>query len=165
VSAPTARIEVMNPPGDRVRRARPVGWLAAVAFAFALSMAGCIPAPSTIAERAQWAVLDSIDAAASLALEGEARTSPATKLYESAIAGDAVAQRRLGMMYLMGIDVRRNLAAAVDWLERAAIQDDCAANHQLGLLFLGGAPGMAPDMNEATTWLRRAIELQDSCES
>ncbi len=163
MSAPTGRTEAMRSTGERVRRARSVGWLAAVLCL--LSMAGCLSAPSTIAERAQWAVLDSIDAAASLALEGEARTSPATQLYESAIAGDVAAQRRLGMMYLMGIDVRRNLAAAVDWLERAAIQEDCAANHQLGLLFLGGAPGMAPDMDEATKWLRRAIELQDSCES
>ncbi len=90
-------------------------------------------------------------------LEREVVASPIEPLYARALLGDVVAERRLASMYVVGSGVHRNLAAAVDWFERAAEQNDCAAQYQLGLLYLGGW-GMPYDIETAAKWLRRAAE-------
>ena len=104
------------------------------------------------------------DARLVASLEREAVASPIETIYARAMLGDVEAERRLAGMYVAGSGVHRNLAAAVDWFERAAEQNDCAAQYQLGLLYLGGW-GLPYDIETAAKWLRRAAEHPQDCTS
>ncbi len=136
---------------------------ALLCWALALALAGCAGTGSSGRLIATTSAAEA--PVASLGWEDREPTRGlAAAVYRRAIAGDAVAQRRLGLMYSAGDGVPRNLAAAVDWLHRSAEQGDCAAQHNLGLIFLGG-DGMPYDLDRATRWLRLAADHLGDCTS
>lgn len=67
-------------------------------------------------------------------------------LQPSADAGNAVAQRMLGTIYLTGVGVRQDLVIGAHWLEKSASSGDKEAQNQLGRLFASGKIGA--DNNE-----------------
>ena len=71
--------------------------------------------------------------------------------------GSAVAQRRLGDLYLNGKGVPRDAAEAARWYGRAAEQNDLPALAQLGMLYQRGE-GVRPDWKAAHRLLKQAAE-------
>ena len=55
------------------------------------------------------------------------------RLLPSAQAGDPVAQRLVGLLYLEGLGVRRNAKSGISWLEKARAQGDVDATYLLGV--------------------------------
>ncbi|HEY1722387.1 MAG TPA: trypsin-like peptidase domain-containing protein [Magnetospirillaceae bacterium] len=74
-----------------------------------------------------------------------------------ALVGNADAQNRLGLIYINGKGVPRNLIEGVKWLRRAADKGHPVAELNLGLLYSAGL-GVPKDPIEAATWLRRAAD-------
>ena len=71
--------------------------------------------------------------------------------------GSAVAQRRLGDLYLNGKGVPRDAAEAARWYGRAAEQNDLPTLAQLGMLYQRGE-GVRPDWKAAHRLLKQAAE-------
>ena len=69
--------------------------------------------------------------------------------------GDADAQFRVGMAYLLGRGVQRNDEMAVSWLQKAADQNVAQAQAQLGQLYHLGR-GVPRHDSEAMRWLQKA---------
>jgi TPR repeat protein len=69
--------------------------------------------------------------------------------------GNANAQFNLGILYLTGRGVERDLAKSVEWHLKAAAQDLPAASHGLGVLYYQGN-GVKQDYAQALKWFRRA---------
>lgn len=80
---------------------------------------------------------------------------------ESATAGDAQAQLRVGEIHEKGIGVAPDPAAAAAWYRRSAEQGNAAAMIALGHLHETGA-GVPRDLAEAVRWYRRASGLPDA---
>ena len=78
-------------------------------------------------------------------------------LRASAEAGDAEAQFNLGGMYVTGVGVPQDAAAAVAWYRRAAEQGNATAQNNLGAMYAEGV-GVPPDAAAAVAWYRRAAE-------
>jgi hypothetical protein len=70
-------------------------------------------------------------------------------------AGDAAAQVALAGLYLDGLGVRRDVAEAVKWYERAARQGHLIAQANLGDFYARGR-GVQRDLVEAYVWLSLA---------
>ena len=66
-------------------------------------------------------------------------------------AGDSEAQNYLGVLYYLGLGVRRNWPQALRWYEQAAKQGDPKAQLNYGLMF-HNAYGTGQDMVEAFSW-------------
>jgi hypothetical protein len=81
---------------------------------------------------------------------------PFDKLRRVAKRGDAEAQFRLGLMYLLGDGVLPAPRMAVNWLELAAAQGHAKALHNLSLIYLSGAAANGP----AAHWLTQAEASQ-----
>ena len=75
-------------------------------------------------------------------------------------AGDAVACRQIGVLYLDGFALPRSASAAAVWLKKACDGDDAIACRVLGLLHRDGA-GVARDPDRSATLLRRACDRKD----
>jgi TPR repeat protein/uncharacterized RDD family membrane protein YckC len=73
----------------------------------------------------------------------------------SATAGDAVAARKLGLLYLKGQGVPQDLTQALNWLQRAANQGDAVAQYTLGNMYLN-AQGISQDYSHAFSWYQKA---------
>jgi len=71
--------------------------------------------------------------------------------------GEAVAQRRLGLIYKDGKDIRKNDTLAVFWFREAAEQGDADAQQWLGVMYYN-AWGVAQNDSEAVQWSRKAAE-------
>jgi localization factor PodJL len=69
--------------------------------------------------------------------------------YRAAFDGVAPAQYRLGMMYEHGTGVERNIGEAKLWYEKAAVQGNLKAMHNLGSLLAALEP---PDYSGAAEW-------------
>ena len=82
---------------------------------------------------------------------------PGLALAADADAGDAGAQFRLGMAYLNGQGVERDLPAARKWIEKAAEQDYADAQHALGAMYHGGR-GVLQNFPLAFKWYERAAQ-------
>jgi TPR repeat protein len=69
--------------------------------------------------------------------------------------GDAVAQYRLGTLYMEGKGVEQNDATAFMWLQRAANQGNAEAQYDVGASYMAG---LGVDKNEAegARWFERA---------
>ncbi|MCP0914096.1 MULTISPECIES: tetratricopeptide repeat protein [Legionella] len=78
------------------------------------------------------------------------------RLYEQAILGNSSAQFLLAQMYEDGIDVKQNVQEAIKFYQLAAEQKDLRAEYNLGLLYLEGKGGMAPDYQRGMNWLQDA---------
>lgn len=76
-------------------------------------------------------------------------------LQEDARAGDPEASLALGMLYLNGDGVDRNLAMALGWFQRAARQGSALAAYQLGNAHRLGL-GTPIDVEQAIAWYSRA---------
>ncbi len=76
---------------------------------------------------------------------------------EDAAAGDAAAQRNLGLLYLNGQGVPKNEAAAVEWFRRSSDQGFPRASANLGEMYLRGV-GVPRDPERAVTLFQRAAE-------
>lgn len=76
---------------------------------------------------------------------------------EDAAAGDAAAQRNLGLLYLNGQGVPKNEAAAADWFRRSSDQGFPRASANLGEMYLRGV-GVPRDPEQAVTFFQRAAE-------
>ena len=74
-----------------------------------------------------------------------------------AMAGDADAQYRLGVMYAEGKGVAPNDAESALWFERAAEQGNASAQYNLGASYAEGV-GVRRDMDTAAKWFRRAAD-------
>lgn len=90
----------------------------------------------------------------------EQNSSPASDFNQTkmkAEQGDAVAQNRLGELYLNGQGVRPDSKAAAEWFTRSAQQGYGLAQLNLGMLFEAGQ-GVAIDYGQAVNWYRKAAE-------
>src|SRR6185369_1225250 len=74
--------------------------------------------------------------------------------------GAAAAQFRLGMMFLNGKEVPRDLEMAAHWLQKAAEQNHAAAQFNLAVLYTQGA-GVPQNYPEAAKWFQRAADQND----
>lgn len=83
---------------------------------------------------------------------------PTHDQFEAARAGDAAAQRELGLGYLAEGRVGR----AHRWLRSAAEAGDAPAAATLGQLYLNGAQGLGRDAEAADHWLAVAAEAGDA---
>jgi uncharacterized protein len=77
----------------------------------------------------------------------------------TALDGDAVSQRNLGVMYTNGVGVPDNRLRAKYWFERAILQGDCQSVVFYKRLLEAGVPGIAQDSKEIA-----AIQIRlDTC--
>lgn len=74
---------------------------------------------------------------------------------KAADAGNRNAQFNLGVMYLTGKGVKKNMAQAVKWHRAAADKELPQAQHGLAVMYLRG-DGVTQDFSEAAKWFRRA---------
>lgn len=77
----------------------------------------------------------------------------------AAAQGHAPAQCDLGLQWLMGRHVARDVDQALQWLGRAAEQDDARALWNLGSLYASGAPGLEKNLIQAFEYCHRAANL------
>jgi TPR repeat protein len=70
-------------------------------------------------------------------------------------SGDAVAQHRIGVMYVLGQGVEKDSAKAIEWYAKAAEQGQAESQHGLGLRLLWG-DGTDKDPQKAAAWLTTA---------
>jgi len=91
--------------------------------------------------------------------EAPALTLPSysVELGRAARRGDAQAQYDLAVALDCGCGVRRDAAAALDWLLKAAAQGHVGAQAALGWKYMSGS-GAPQDDALAVAWLRRAAE-------
>jgi len=74
----------------------------------------------------------------------------------SAQGGDAHARFMLGLFYLEGRGIQQDSAQAGKWIKQAAMQNLPRAQFTMGLLYMQGYAGAAPNIEKATFWLARA---------
>jgi TPR repeat protein len=78
-------------------------------------------------------------------------------LRQSANAGDADAQNKLGWRYSNGVGAMRSRAEAVYWWEKSAAQGFAKAQYNLGLSY-GSGQGVIASKAEAAKWVALAAE-------
>ena len=79
------------------------------------------------------------------------------KLSQRAAQGQPEAQYQLGVIYLRGKGISKDLGQAAGLLRRAAERGIAEAQYQLGLLYLTG-DGVMKDYAEAAKWIRKAAD-------
>ena len=75
--------------------------------------------------------------------------------------GSAVAQLNIGVMYLQGQGVRKDMREANKWFLKAAIRGNTQAQNNIAYSYLEGI-GIQKDEREAVKWFRKAAEQGDS---
>lgn len=99
-----------------------------------------------------WSFDDARTPESGMALYAEKRYKAAFKiLLPFAKAGNMNAQRTLGEMFLLGLGVAADPAAAFEWTERAAQAGDKAAQYNLAHLYLNGR-GVGQSRPSALSW-------------
>lgn len=78
-------------------------------------------------------------------------------LRQRADAGDAAAQRNIGLLYVYGWGVTQDYAEAMRWFRKAADQGYAAAQTNVGVLYQHGW-GVGQDYVAAMRWFRKAAE-------
>jgi len=79
----------------------------------------------------------------------------ASSLSKSAEGGNAAAQAKLGLAFMVGSDEPKDYAKALFWLNKAARQGDSSAEANLGYLFLNGW-GVVQDYAQARLWISKS---------
>ena len=74
---------------------------------------------------------------------------------QAAVAGDAMAQSNLGLMYEKGHGVPQDYVAAIGWYRKAAEQGLAIGQSNLGVMYTNGL-GVEKDYVEAVRWYRLA---------
>jgi TPR repeat protein len=85
-----------------------------------------------------------------------------TDLKKKADAGDAIAQNELGYLYLYGnkeLGVSIDLDTGIDYLNKAAEQDQVNAMTTIGWNYFLGSNGAEQNDEEAIYWNKRASDL------
>lgn len=72
-----------------------------------------------------------------------------------------VAQSLLGMLYMDGRGVEKDLTIAIKWFRKAAEQDDAIAQYYLGMMYLNGN-GVERDEEVAANWLHKSAEQDNA---
>lgn len=72
--------------------------------------------------------------------------------------GDAVAQGNLGLMYVEGEGVPKDVAIGVKWLTLAAQQGNGKTQNNLGGMYARGGPGLPQDNKAALKWFTLAAK-------
>jgi uncharacterized protein len=72
--------------------------------------------------------------------------------------GDARAQLGLAVMYFLGQGVQLNMAAALEWCQKAADQGLAAAQYELGQIYEHPWRPELQDVREAAKWYRKAAD-------
>jgi TPR repeat protein len=80
-------------------------------------------------------------------------------LLRRAQAGNAEAQRLVGMAYEEGRGVKQDAIQAVEWYRKAAEQGDAAAQNNLGVMYRLGN-GVPKDLNLAVHWYQKSAAQQ-----
>jgi TPR repeat protein len=86
-----------------------------------------------------------------------AAASTTDEIRMMAAQGNAQLQHQLGLMYLNGDGLAKDLTAAAQWLQRAAEQGVAPAQSVLGLMYAAGA-GVPKDEIEALAWFMVAAQ-------
>ncbi|HEY1057918.1 MAG TPA: tetratricopeptide repeat protein [Limnobacter sp.] len=92
------------------------------------------------------------------ALKGEYSTPPLAGLERAAEGGDANAQYQMGMAYLQGAVVKKDLAQAAQWFAMAANQGDDRAQVRLGDLLAFGRGVKADTTAAARLYEQSALQ-------
>jgi TPR repeat protein len=79
------------------------------------------------------------------------------EIAKEAEQGNAKAQRRLGVSYHFGQNVRQNYKAALEWYSKAAMQGDAKAKFNLGFMYYNGE-GVRQSYKSAVKWWTKAAE-------
>lgn len=92
--------------------------------------------------------------------EIEKNYAQAFPLYQDlALKGWPGAQTRLGVMYVEGRSVSQNIDIAIQWLKRAAAQEDANAHLFLGAIYLREMPNSPRDIAQAAQWMQSSAHL------
>lgn len=91
--------------------------------------------------------------------QGGGRALAPASLISRGERGDVYAQKELGYIYATGAHkVRKNLAEAVEWYERAAKRGDAEAQNAIGMLYARGGEGLMQNHKKAASWFEKAAE-------
>jgi TPR repeat protein len=74
-----------------------------------------------------------------------------------AIAGDATAERNLGLLYYSGKGVPKNFGEALKWAQLAAAKGDPISQELMGTIFHNGL-GVPKDYSQALSWYQKAAD-------
>jgi len=147
------------------------GWIGPTAFL--LAAVSLVAAPGGhAAEGPNWhsadqlspdedAVTSSPEAKPSPSPDQKASPGTEAELLVLAKQGNADAENRLGVMYLVGKVVPKNVAEGVKWLRAAADQGHHAAQLNVGTLYANGI-GVPKDFVEASKWYQRSADQGDA---
>lgn len=78
-------------------------------------------------------------------------------IHQQAEQGNPKAQYQLGLMYLSGQGIQKDVKAAAKWYRKAAEQGNPEGQFGLGVLYFHGQ-GLPQDQQEAAKWYRKAAE-------
>lgn len=123
------------------------GCFLAIACAAIALTSGCVAEKSMVTRPSFQLAIDAYD-------EGD-YTSAFQYFADSAEAGDANAQFRLGRMYEDGEGIPQHYRKAEQWYREAAKQGLDDAQHRLGLMYAEGR-GVEQNDNKAVSWYRKA---------
>lgn len=93
--------------------------------------------------------------------EPESKDEVANDFLQRANEGHADAQYRLGVCYLMGKGVPKDMYEAAKWWRKAATQNHAGSLYNLGVCFMVGE-GVPKDQLEGVKLIRRAAEANDA---
>ena len=93
------------------------------------------------------------------AFEQEKYEEAFSLLLPCAEAGFLDAEAAIGLLYMLGMGVPRDLYQAIELLERAAEKGSGVAAHNLGTLYLTCEPDLPVDQGESKRWYQRASDL------
>jgi TPR repeat protein len=72
--------------------------------------------------------------------------------------GNPDAQYSLALLNVMGKGVPRDLKNGLQWFLKAANQGHAIAQHNAGVMYLGGGEGIEQDFNKAISWFKKAAD-------
>jgi TPR repeat protein len=134
------------------------------AFAIlALICLWCVEVSTSIAETVKEALHDSSTWAEIYPLVEAARKGDSqafNNLQSKAVAGDTLAQREMGWLYLQGEGVKRDEAKAFEWYQKAAENGDAQSQGQLGGFYCGGT-GIRKDCAVGLKWYLKGAGNDD----
>jgi len=89
-----------------------------------------------------------------------AKDHPSDKanIFEDTLPTDAEEQINLGVNYLKGDGVPKDMKKAVSWFTKAAEQGNAGAQYNLGLCYANGGDGVPKDIEKAIYWYTKAAE-------
>lgn len=117
------------------------------------------PAGGQSGEASKTGVPASVMQPPALGAKSSVSESELESLFLKASKGDAQAQLALGVIYSRGLaNVPQNGAAAQQWLEKSALQNNTAAMNFLSMLYSDGKL-VGRDVEKAVYWREKAAEL------